>query len=409
MDSSRLALDSAGTGRRVRGPGAKRWVPWMGILVLLTLIGLGLRPQATAVETAGVRRGALRVTVNEEGKTRIRHRYVVSAPVAGRLRRIGLKAGDGVEAGRTVVAVLDPVSPALLDPRKRALAEAQRDAAAANVEKARRAHEFARKELLRFQQLFAEQSISLQELEPIQWRETAATQDLATAESALRQAEAELADFGGSSEGVGRTASVPVEVHAPAGTRVLRVFEESSRVVAPGVALLEIGDPTDLEVVIEVLSRDGAAIPPGARVLLGQWGGEEPLEGRVRLVEPAAFTKVSALGVEEQRVNVVADLVTPADRRSTLGDQFRVEAQVVVWEGADVLQVPLGALFRRGSDWATFVLRGGRAELRRVEVGRSSGTAMQVVSGLSDGEEVVLYPGDRVRAGARVRPVQISR
>lgn len=376
---------------------------------MLTLIGLGLRPQATAVETAGVRRGALRVTVNEEGKTRIRHRYVVSAPVAGRLRRIGLKAGDGVEAGRTVVAVLDPVSPALLDPRKRALAEAQRDAAAANVEKARRAHEFARKELLRFQQLFAEQSISLQELEPIQWRETAATQDLATAESALRQAEAELADFGGSSEGVGRTASVPVEVHAPAGTRVLRVFEESSRVVAPGVALLEIGDPTDLEVVIEVLSRDGAAIPPGARVLLGQWGGEEPLEGRVRLVEPAAFTKVSALGVEEQRVNVVADLVTPADRRSTLGDQFRVEAQVVVWEGADVLQVPLGALFRRGSDWATFVLRGGRAELRRVEVGRSSGTAMQVVSGLSDGEEVVLYPGDRVRAGARVRPVQISR
>lgn len=308
-----------------------------------------------------------------------------------------------------MVAVLDPVSPALLDPRKRALAEAQRDAAAANVEKARRAHEFARKELLRFQQLFAEQSISLQELEPIQWRETAATQDLATAESALRQAEAELADFGGSSEGVGRTASVPVEVHAPAGTRVLRVFEESSRVVAPGVALLEIGDPTDLEVVIEVLSRDGAAIPPGARVLLGQWGGEEPLEGRVRLVEPAAFTKVSALGVEEQRVNVVADLVTPADRRSTLGDQFRVEAQVVVWEGADVLQVPLGALFRRGSDWATFVLRGGRAELRRVEVGRSSGTAMQVVSGLSDGEEVVLYPGDRVRAGARVRPVQISR
>jgi HlyD family secretion protein len=191
--------------------------------------------------------------------------------------------------------------------------------------------------------------------------------------------------------------------------RVLRVFQESERAVASGTPLLELGDPSDLEIVVEMLSRDGASLAPGTRALLEQWGGPAPLEGRVRLVEPAAFTKVSALGVEEQRVNVVVDLVTPAAERAALGDSFRVEARVVVWEQERVLQVPSAALFRRGGAWAAFVVRDGRARLVAVEAGRSSGPATQVVSGLAEGDEVILYPGDRVTDGQRVAPMAVAR
>jgi HlyD family secretion protein len=171
--------------------------------------------------------------------------------------------------------------------------------------------------------------------------------------------------------------------------------------------LLEVGDPTDLEVVVEVLSRDGAVIEPGAKVELEQWGGSKPLEARVRLVEPAAFTKISALGVEEQRVNVIADLVTPPESRANLGDSFRVEARIVTWETNQTLKAAAGAFFRRGEQWETFVLEGGRARLRKVTLGRSSGTEMQILDGLKDGDEVIVYPGDRIRDGQRVRPIKI--
>jgi HlyD family secretion protein len=185
------------------------------------------------------------------------------------------------------------------------------------------------------------------------------------------------------------------------------VFEENARSVPAGTELLEIGDPTDLEVVVEVLSRDGAAIAPGAPVEFDQWGGGEPLLGRVRLVEPAAFTKVSALGVEEQRVNVVADLVTPSEQRRNVGDKFRVDARIIVWEDRNALKVPAGALFRQGDQWATFVVAEGRARLQLLKVGRSSGTETQVLEGLKQSEEVILYPGSRVRDGQRVRPITI--
>jgi HlyD family secretion protein len=187
------------------------------------------------------------------------------------------------------------------------------------------------------------------------------------------------------------------------------VFEENSRVVTAGTPLVEVGDPSDLEVVIEVLSRDGAAISPGTPVELEQWGapGVADLQARVRLVEPAAFTKVSALGVEEQRVNVIADLLTPPDQRRSVGDNFRVEARIVVWQTDQALKVPAGALFRRGDQWAAFVVTDGRAELRPVSVGRSSSTETQIVDGLKEGDEVVLYPGSRVHAGQRVRPIKV--
>jgi len=176
-----------------------------------------------------------------------------------------------------------------------------------------------------------------------------------------------------------------------------------------GAPLMEIGDPADLEVVIEVLSRDGAAIQPGTCVELEQWGGSEPLEACVRLVEPAAFTKVSALGVEEQRVNVIADIVTPAEKRANLGDNFRVEARIITWQSNNALKVSSGAIFRRGEQPAVFVLQGGKARLQNVKIGRSSGTETEIVDGLREGDELIIYPGDRINAGDRVKALKIGR
>jgi len=274
------------------------------------------------------------------------------------------------------------------------------------LDRARDAHDFAASELKRFKKLSNEQTVSAQELETAQWRETAAASELAAAESTLRQIEAELAEFNVAGNGNAAT-TAPTEVKAPTSGRVLRVFEESSRVVSGGTPLVEIGDPTDLEVVVDVLSRDGAAIMPGTRVELEQWGGGEPLVAKVRLVEPAAFTKVSALGVEEQRVNVIADFVTPPAQRLNLGDNFRVEARIVIWETGDALKVPAGALFRRGGEWAVFVVSGNRARLQPVKVGRAGATETQVLEGLKNGDAVILYPGDRVYDGGRVKPIKI--
>ena len=353
---------------------------------------------------AGVR---LRATVNEEGKTRVKQRYLVSAPVTGQLRRLPLKSGAEVRAGETVVAVLDPLAPALLDARSRASAEARRDTAKENLEKTVASHVFAASELRRYRKLFEDKTVAAQEFEAIQMRETSTAQEEASAQSALRQAEAELAAYAPSATDGPLLRDKPIEVKAPATGRILRVLEENSRVVAAGTPLMEIGDPAELEVVIETLSRDGAVIQPGARVTLDQWGGATPLEARVRLVEPAAFTKVSALGVEEQRVNVIADLVTPPDQRPSLGDHFRVDAQIVIWEAADALKVPSGAVFRRGQQWSVLVVANGRAVLRPVTTGRASNAETQILQGLNAGERVILYPGDAVREGLRVKPITL--
>ncbi len=378
-----------------------RWLPYTLGAGLIVALGVGLRPSAAPVETARVATGALRATVSEEGKTRIRQRYVVAAPVSGQLRRIAFKPGAAVEAGVTLVAVIDPLPASPLDERHRALAEARRDSTRVLLEKSRTTHELARNELGRIKQMFAANTISPQEMDSAQMRETTAARDVAAAEGALHQVEAELAVTGTTGN------STPVEVKANATGRVLHVFQESSRAVMQGTPLLEVGDPTDLEVVVEMLSRDGAAIAPGAAVSLEQWGGPAPLEGKVRHVEPAAFTKISALGVEEQRVNVVVDITTPLDQRRSLGDNFRVEARVITWESTSVLKLPTSGLFRQGNDWAAYVVRGGRAVRVPVGAGQSSGREMQVLKGLTAGDEVILYPGDRVSDGQRVAPVKI--
>lgn len=379
-----------------------RWLPYAASAAVLVLLGLGLRPQPASVETARAVTGPLRATVSEEGKTRIKQRYTVSSPVAGHLRRIPFKPGAEVVAGTTVLAVIDPLPASPLDARSRALALSRRDSAAALLEKARTAHALAVTELQRLEQLLQNGTVTPQDRDNAQTRETAAAKEVAAAEGSLRQADTELAEPTASA-----TTPAPIEVRAPVSGRVLHVFQESTRPVAQGTPLVEIGDPADLEVVVELLSRDGAAIAPGARVELDQWGGPQPLEGRVRLVEPAAFTKVSALGVEEQRVYVDVDLVTPLEQRRALGDNFRVEARVVLWENAHVLKVPSSGLFRHGANWAAYVVRDGRAVLVPVQAGRNSGTEIQVLSGLSEGDEVVLYPGDRISDGQRVRPLKL--
>lgn len=383
----------------------RAWLPWLGAAIVVVLIAAGLWPKPLPVEMAAATFGPLRATVNEEGKTRIKNRYLVSAPVAGQLRRILFKAGAEVTAGDTV-AVIDPLPPAMLDARSRAVAEARRDTAAANFERASVQHRFALTELRRAEQLAADKTLSTQELEAAQRLEMTAAREKAAAESALRQAEVELAESNALSNSAG-TASSPSEIKAPASGRVLRVLEESARAIAAGTPLMEIGDPADLEVVIETLSRDGAAIQSGTRVLLEHWGGDTPLEARVRLVEPAAFTKISALGVEEQRVNVVADIITPVEQRRSLGDNFRVDARIIVWETDRTLKVPSGALFRRGSEWAAFVVVDGRAQLRTVQVGRTSGTETQILEGLNEGDQVVLYPGDRIQPGQRLTRIRV--
>ena len=392
--------------RRAHNPRTRKWVPYIGAVLLVGFITAGLWPKPVPVEIARASVGTLRATVNEEGKTRIKQRYTIAAPVAGQLRRIPFKPGAEVKASETVVAVIDPVPPTLLDSRTRAATEAKRDTALANREKAKAAHVYAASELRRVEKLFEGKTSSLEELETAQMREATAAKEEAAAESALRQAEAELAEFGTSNPDSANVC-VPREVTSPITGRVLKVLEESTRVVSAGTPLLEIGDPSDLEVVVEVLSRDGAAIAAGTKVEFEQWGGEQPLIGRVRLVEPAAFTKISALGVEEQRVNVVADLITPLEARRSVGDNFRVEARIVVWEASSALKVPAGALFRQGDQWATFVFQNGRAQLRLVKVGRASGTETQILEGLQPGEEVVVYPGSRVKNGQRVRPIKV--
>jgi HlyD family secretion protein len=365
----------------------RRWIPLGGAALLAVALAIGLWPSARSVETGKVSNGVLRVTVNEEGKTRIRHRFMVSAPVSGQLRRIALRAGDAVEAGKTVVAMIEPGASPMLDARGRALAEARRDVARANLDKAKAAHDFQVAELKRIRNLYTSKMATLQDFETAQWRETSSIKEVAAAESALRQAEVELA--------------------APTGGKVLRVVEESARPVLAGAPLVEIGDPADIEAIITVLSRDGAAIAPGTPAELDHWGGGSPLPARVRYVEPAAFTKISALGVEEQRVNVVADILAPPAQRATLGDNYRVEGRIIVWQSERALKVPSGALVRRGSEWHAWVVRDGRARLQTVKVGRGSGQETQVLEGLAEGDEVILYPGDHIADGERVKPVQV--
>ncbi len=402
--------------------GQRRWqqrLPWLGGTLLVALIVIGLWPKPQSVETAPVEYGPLVVTVDEEGMTRVKNHYIVSSPVAGQLQRIDWKPGALVEAGKTVIAVLETKGADLLDARGEAQARAQiqaataaRELATAQQSRARASAKMAESDSTRMRALFAAGSISRQELDTVETRAITTLQEARATEFGLQIAAFELAQaqavlLRGQPAGAAARGE-PLIIVSPVGGRVLRVFQESERVVPAGFPLVEVGDPADLEARIEVLSRDAVAIRPGARVQLEQWGGREALNARVRWVEPAAFTKISALGVEEQRVNVIVDLTDPLELRPTLGDAYRVEARIVIWESDRVLQVPAGALFQRGGSWQTYVVEGGRAQLRSVKTGYSNGLVTEIVDGLGEHEPVIVYPGDKIADGVRVRTVTVN-
>lgn len=397
-------------------PAWRRRLPWLGGGLLVALIVVGLWPRPVPVEVGKVTRGQMLVTVDEEGMTRVKHRYIVAAPVAGQLRRIDWKAGAVVEAGKTVLATLEGSGADFLDARSQAQAEARvrateaaREAMVAQRERAKAAARMYAGDLERQNRLLAEKVLSPQEFDLAEMRARMADQEERAADFSLKVAEFELqqarAVLSRSRRG-GATESLVIT--SPVSGRILRIMQESERVVPGGFPLMEVGDPTELEVRIEVLSRDGVTIQPGARVRLEQWGGAEVLNARVRLVEPSAFTKISALGVEEQRVYVVADFTDPLEKRRALGDGYRVEARVVVWESGTALRAPAGALFQRGGGWQAFVVEEGVARLRSVKVGRSNGVETEVVGGLAEGADVVVYPGDKVSDGTRVVPLVVG-
>lgn len=377
----------------------RRGIAWGSAgLAAVAFLAYTFRPTPVPIEVATVARGPLRVTIDEEGRTRVRDRYVVVAPVAGRVSRITLEAGAPVARG-TVVAEL---SAAPLDPRGRleaaarlrAAEDAQRASAAA-VTEARAGLAQARRNRVRAESLFSMNALSVDQREQAALAETTAVQRF---EAADFRGQAAAHDVEQTRAAVSGTTGV-LRLLSPVRGRVLRIPEKSERVVAAGTPLLELGDPTRLEIVTDLLSEDAVKVRPGDRIIVDDWGGDRSLEAHVRLVEPAGFTKVSALGVEEQRVNVIADLdETPPQ----LGDGYRVEARVVLWEGAAVLKVPASALFQEGDRWAVFVVREGRARRQVVQVGRRSTLEAEITDGLTAGDQIVRHPTDKLADGVRV-------
>ena len=378
------------------------------VLVVAGILAVALWPKAIEVDVVRVERGPMRVTIDEEGETRVRERFVVSAQVSGRLERIELEPGDVVVRGKTVVARLIPAAPPLLDPRASAELSARAEAARAAVgqaqadrERAAAAVARAQSSLRRQQQLTEAGAISRDELEIAQTTLRTVEEALRAAEFAVARAEREL-QAARSRLAPSAAGGRPVDVIAPVSGVVLKRQRESEMVVPVGEPLLEIGDPANLEIVADLLSTDAVRVPPGAPVLIEQWGGNHPLNARVRRIEPSGFRKISALGVEEQRVNVIIDLVDGAAARQ-LGDGYRVEVRVVIWRDDAALKAPIGALFRRGDQWAVFVVDTDVARLQTVQLGQRNDTEGQIAGGLAEGQTVVLHPPDTLQDGIRVK------
>lgn len=438
----------------MRNLGSKLFVFLVAAAVVAGL-GYAFMPRPVLVDLVKVDRGTVRVTVDEDGKTRIREKYVVSAPLNGRILRISMDPGDKVEAGKTLLTMIEPRDPELLDARSVAQAEARVKAAEATLkqvepelERSRAAQSLAEAEATRMRQAFRGNGVSQSELDTAEYtlrqrgeelRSTKISEEIARFE--LEQAQAALMRSRPRPDRAGGTAArtaakrsedaVPngdgnspeetgaaVEnesngwdfpIYSPINGSVLRVMQESSAVVTPGTSLVELGDPSDLEVEIDVLSRDAVKIHPGDLVLLEHWGGAAPLKGRVRVVEPSGFTKISTLGVEEQRVWVIADLIEPSEQRKTLGDGFRVEARIVIDEAQNVLRIPTSALFRSGNQPAVFQVINKVVHEKAVEVGRQNGQEAEIMKGLAEGDQVVLHPSDQVEDGVKVRQRNVSR
>ena len=379
-----------------------------GVVIVLAIVAMAMWPESIEVSAAKVERGAMQVTLDEDGETRIRDKFVVSAPVAGRLQRIELEPGDAVVRGKTVVARLTTADAPLLDPRTRGELEAATEATRAAVGQARAEFERttaelarARQTLQRQQELMKAGAIAADSLDAAETAVATAEEARKAAEFAVSRSEYELQTARARLQAPA-PAGRAVEVVAPVSGVILKRLRESESVVPAGEPLLEIGEPGRSEIVADFLSTDAVRIQLGAQVLIEGWGGSEPLHGRVRRVEPAGFMKVSALGVEEQRVNVLIDFDDPSAAKR-LGDGYRVEVRVVIWREDDVVKVPVGGLFRRGNDWAAFLVDGEQVRLQPVLLGQRNDEEAQVTKGLSPGQTVVLHPPDTLTDGARVR------
>ena len=384
----------------------------IGSCIIILVIGISFIPRPILVDTALVKSGPFRVSIEEEGRTRVKDRYIVSAPVAGYLRRIEVHVGDPVEKDQEV-AFLKPLPSTVLDPRSRAEAEARVAAAKAalsvaveNVNAAEAERQYVESEQQRLEKLYKDNNISLEALQASQakFRKARANEQSAQFSVDIARFELEAAQavlsYSAASNG-----SVPdmVPIKSPVRGRILKLIHESEGVVNAGEALLEIGNPLSLEIEVDVLSRDAVRISPGTKVEFKRWGKDEVLNGVVRTVEPVGFTKISALGVEEQRVLVINDITSPIELWDRLGDGYRVEAEFILRQDENTLQVPTSALFHFQDGWAVFMVADGRARLRKVKPGQRSGFTTEILSGLEEDTAVVIHPSDSVEDGSRVR------
>jgi len=384
---------------------------------------MGLQPQPLEIEVAAVKRGPMRVTIEEEGKTRLRDRYVVSAPVAGRLQRVPWKVGDAISAGQVVTSLI-PTPLDFVDARRRSEAGARMQSAAAardsaearlratqeQLKSASAESAYWKQQLAREEDLLKAGDLQASRVDRTRTELRRADATRTAAEEAVTGARFEVDRARADIEAVKASVSDPeprrseiVEVKSPVSGRVLKVVRDSEGVVAPGTSIVEIGNTRAIEVEVELLSADAVRVGPGTPVELTRWGGDFPLKARIRQVEPTGYTKISALGVEEQRVRVIAGIVSPEEQWQRLGEGYRVEASFILWEGEGVLQVPASALFRPGEGWAVFAVDGGFARRRAVQVAHRNGLVAEIAGGLREGEQVIPHPDDAVKDGQAVR------
>lgn len=392
-------------------PGPRMMIALIAV-VLITAIFFAMRAPPIDVDVAEAVKAPLLVTIDDEGETRVRDMYVVAAPISGELQRVHLEAGDAVTAGQTVVARIMPSRPDFLDPRSEAgvraqitAAEASVQAAIARINQSQADRKLADANFDRIDALFdqgfatrtahdaarAARDSSIARLAEANGARDAAQSDLRAARARL------ITPTSTNSSGNG------LDIRSPESGSVLRVVQESEATVGVGTPIIELGNPADIEIVTDLLSNDAVKVKAGSAVLIDNWGGDEPLKGKVKRVEPFGFTKISALGVEEQRVNVIIDFVDPQTARDRLGHGYRVIVRIVEWSGKDVLQVPISALFRDRGQWSVFANRNGEAELLPVKVGRMNDERAQILDGLDAGTSVILHPGEKITDGRSVR------
>ena len=374
----------------------------IAVLSAIVLISWLLTPSPLRLQLVRAAKGSLSVSVDNEGIVRVHDAYVVTSPIAATIERIVLRAGDTVTRG-DVLAWLLPLS---IDLQSREQTLARLQAAQARWSEATLQqreteinHELARHELERQKALVRDHFISPQALDQLIARESTARAAVSTAQARTKAVQAALTEARAAVNTFTHAAERKIAVLSPASGRILSINQQSERTIAAGLPLMTVGDPSQMEAVVDVLSVDAVKIQPGMRLLLRDWGGDTPLEARVRLVEPVAFTKISALGIEEQRVNVIAD---PVGSPWPLGDGYRIQARIVLWQQDGVLKLPGSSVFRVGNDWRIFVAENGRAKERTVTIGQRNRDDVQIISGLREGEQVIRFPSRQVSDGARI-------